>query len=349
MDNLRQGASTTVRAEVQTDVPPKLCQIDPADVPDGRGSWVLAARSGLYITLLLAVALATCVFSLRKYGIFACQANLYGSDRYLSYCNATSYGDYDHGAIWFGLEPAAVNAASNARVLFVGNSRTQFAFSSKATSEWFSSASASYYLLGFSHEENYTFEAPLLRKLHPRAKVYVVNIDSLFERSETAPGKTVMRDESARTHYEEKRQWQRIQKAVCTTVKGACGSDETIFRSRSTGTWVVTGNRFPSEPVSYNENIDNDKLASYTVLGKQFLPGLTADRICTILTVVPTVKTDIQTGKAIAAALGFNLVAPQLAGLVTFDRVHLNPESAQRWSAAFFAEAGPQIHKCLSE
>ena len=35
-----------------------------------------------------------------------------------------SYGDYDHGAIWFGLEPAADAAAANAQVLFLGNSRT---------------------------------------------------------------------------------------------------------------------------------------------------------------------------------------------------------------------------------
>jgi hypothetical protein len=61
------------------------------------------------------------------------------------------------------------------------------------------------------------------------------------------------------------------------------------------------------------------------------------------------VKTDVGTAKAIAVALGLNLVAPKLAGLATFDKVHLDPESAQRWSAAFFEDAGPQIRKCLSE
>jgi hypothetical protein len=299
--------------------------------------------------LVLAVALGAGAYSLRKYGIFSCQASGYGSDGYLSYCGATSYGDYDHGAIWFGLEPAASTAAANARVLFLGNSRTQFAFSSDATADWFSSLSESYYLLGFSHFENYTFEAPLLRKLRPRAKVYVINIDSFFERSETGPGKTVMRDESARTRYDEKRQWQRMQKAICTTFKLVCGHDEAIFRSRSTGAWLVTGNRFPSEPVSYDENIDQTRVASYTALGKQFLSELAADRACTILTIVPTVKTSIETAKAVAPALGLNLVAPRLRGLITFDGVHLDPESAQRWSAAFLEEAGPQIRKCLSE
>jgi hypothetical protein len=328
----------------------KPSQIDPVDLPGlGSGSLVLAARSGLYILLVLAVALGTGAYSLRKYGIFGCSASGYAADGYLGYCGTTSYGDYDHGAIWFGFEPAASAAATNAKVLFLGNSRTQFAFSSKSTADWFSALSESYYLLGFSHFENYTFEGPLLRKLRPRAKVYVINIDSFFERSETGPGKTVMRDESAGTRYEQKRQWQRIHKEICTTFKAVCGHDEAIFRSRSTGAWVVTGDRFTSEAVSYDEDVDRNKLASYTALGNAFLPGLSPDRACTILTIVPTVKTGVGTAKAIAGALGFNLVAPTLAGLITFDQVHLDPESAERWSAAFLQQAGPQIQKCLNE
>jgi hypothetical protein len=327
-----------------------LSQTDLADVPErGHETFVLAARSGLYILLVLAAALAAAAYSLREYSIFSCQASGYSSDRYLSYCNATSYGDYDHGAIWFGLEPAVNAAAANARVLFLGNSRTQFAFSSRATADWFSSLSESYYLLGFSHEENYTFEAPLLRKLHPRAKVYVINIDTFFERSETGPGKTVMRDESARARYEQKRQWQGIHQTVCTNFKAVCGNDEAIYRSRSMGAWLVTGNPFPGRQIFYDDVIDQNMLASYTGLGKEYLPGLTGDRACTILTIVPTVNTGLGTAKAIAGALGFQLVAPRLAGLVTFDPIHLDPESAQRWSAAFFEEAGPQIRKCLSE
>ncbi len=331
-------------------VPTRPPQIDPTDVLGrGRGSFVLAARSGLYTFLVLAVALGFGAYSLRKYLIFSCPASGYASDGYLGYCGATSYGDYDHGAIWFGLEPAATAAAANAQVLFLGNSRMQFGFSSEATADWFSSLSASYYLLGFSHNENYTFEAPLLRKLRPRAKVYVINIDLFFERSESGPGKTVMRDESARTRYEQKRQWQRIHKAICTTYKAVCGHEATYFRSRSAGAWLVAGGRFTSEPVSYDEDIDQNTLASYTTLGNEFLPSLSVDRACTILTVVPTVKTGVGTAKAIAATLGLNLVAPRLAGLITFDRSHLDPESAQRWSAAFLEEAGPQIRKCLNE
>jgi hypothetical protein len=320
------------------------------DVPARRwGRFVLAARSGLYILLVLAVVLGAGAYSLRRHGIFSCSASGYGSDGYLSYCNATGYGDYDHGAIWFGLEPAASGAAASAQVLFLGNSRTEFAFSSEATADWFSSRSMTYYLLGFSHDENYTFEAPLLRKIRPKASVYVINIDSFFQRSETGPGKTVMRDESAKNRYEEKREWQSIHKAICTAFKAVCGSEGAFFRSRSVGAWTVTGGPFPSEPVSYNNDIDQDALATYTELGSKFLGGLFADRECTILTIVPTVNTRIGTAKATAAALGLKLVAPSLTGLVTFDQVHLDPQSAQIWSSAFLEQAGPQIQRCLSE
>jgi hypothetical protein len=322
----------------------------PIEAPRGRRRiFLLVARSGLYTLLVLAVAVSSGAYSLRKYGIFSCQASGYASDGYLSYCGATSYGDYDHGAVWFNLEPAASAAASRAQALFLGNSRTQFAFSSKATADWFSSFSESYYLLGFSHFENYTFELPLLRKLHPDAKVYVINIDSFFEHSETGPGKTVMRDESARTHYEQKRHWQNIHKPFCRAFSSICGHDEAIFRSRSTGAWLVTGDRFTSEPVSYDEKIDPHMAASYSALGKEFLPGLTADPACTILTIIPAVNTGIGTARVTGAALGRKLVTPELAGLITFDGFHLDPKSAQRWSAAFFEEAGPQIRKCLSE
>jgi hypothetical protein len=328
----------------------ELSEIDPIGVPRrARGSFAFVARAGLYTLLVLAVTLGAGAYSLRTSGVFSCSASGYGSDGYLGYCGATSYGDYDHGAFWLGLEPAAITNAASAQVLFLGNSRTQFGFSSKATADWFSSHSESYYLLGFSHFENYTFEWPLLRKLHPQAKVYVINIDSFFEQSETGPGKSVMQDESAKTRYEEKRQWQGIHKALCGKLKIVCGRNEAIFRSKSTGAWFVTGDRFTSAPVSYDDEIDQKKLADYVAAGEKFLPGLSVDRTCTILTILPAVNTDVGTARAIASALDRPFVAPSVPGLMTFDGYHLDSGSAQRWSAAFLREAGPQIQKCLNE
>ena len=79
-----------------------------------------------------------------------------------------NYGDYEHGAFWFGLEPA-LDFASKADVLFLGNSRMQKAFSTTASADWFSAASAKYYLMGFSYGEHVSFAEMLLDKMHPQA------------------------------------------------------------------------------------------------------------------------------------------------------------------------------------
>ena len=87
----------------------------------------------------------------------------------------------------------------------------------------------------------------------------------------------------------------------------------------------MTGGRFTSEPVSYDDDIDQKMVASYTALGNEFLPSLSVDRACTILTIVPTVKTGVGTAKAIAAALGKHLVAPKVDGIDDIRQVPPRP------------------------
>jgi hypothetical protein len=307
------------------------------------------ARPGAYIVIILVVVLGTFVYSLRINGIFACQSAGYDTDRYAAYCQATKYGDYDHGAFWFDLEPEASTAATNAEVLFLGNSRMQFGFSSEAVSDWFSSRTVRYFLLGFSHHGNYNFTAPLLDKLSPQAKVYVVNLDLFFEPEMSQPANVVTRDSTAKGRYEQKRGWQRIHKPFCESLPAICGDEIAFFRSRATGDWLVRGGQFESEPVSYDDQVDQGVLKTYIAVGTEFLAQLPVGRECVILTMVPTPTTGAETMKAVAAALGATLVAPKLEGLITFDGSHLDEPSRQRWSAAFVEAAGPQIQTCLDK
>jgi hypothetical protein len=309
----------------------------------------LVARSGAYILIILTVVLGAGVYGFRERSVFNCQASGYGSDGYLAYCGAAGFGDYDYGAFWFGLEPAAVDAATNAEVLFLGDSRMQFGLSTGAIDDWFKSFAVRFYLLGFAYNGNYKFAAPLVRKLGPTPKVYVINLDVFFEQSETAPARAVMRDGAARTQYERKREWQGIHKPLCGSRPAICGDEAAFFRSRATGAWVVTGGQFESKPVSYNQNVDQRVVDGYATAGSEFLSNLTVARDCQILTMIPTVDTGMGTARAIALALGRTLIAPELAGLNTFDASHLDQQSAQRWSTAFIAAAGPHIRKCLTE
>lgn len=148
--------------------------------PD-RLAWHRKTVPALF-SLLIALAFGgTFVYKVRFDGIFACPASGYGSNAYLSDCTARTYGDYDHGAFWFGLEPQARRAAAEADVLIIGSSRLQFAFSGKATANWFSALGIRPYLLGFSSSETVVFFEPLLAKIRPRAKVYVINVDRFFD------------------------------------------------------------------------------------------------------------------------------------------------------------------------
>lgn len=321
-------------------------------------SLFLTARSGAYILIVLAVLLAAWPYSFRAHSIFVCQAPGHGSDEYIAYCQTTAYGDYDYGAFWFGMEPEATNAAANAQVVFLGNSRMQFGLSTKATADWFSSLPATYYLLGFAYNVTYRFEEQLLRKLRPKAKAYVINLDLFFEQADSLPAKAVMLDGEARSRYERKRQWQVIQEAVCVRHPSICANKHAFLRSRATGAWRLTGGPITSDPVRYDESVDQSMVKAYIGSANEFLSNLPVGRGCVIFTIVPTGDTrfwdtlgatSMGTAKAIAEGLGHKLVAPELSGLTTFDGSHLDPQSAERWSAAFIEAAGPQIQQCLDD
>jgi len=307
-----------------------------------------ASRPALYISIILGALLAACAYKVRTDGIFACQATGYTSDRYLSYCHNSGYGDYEHGAFWFDLEPSIQNFAASAEVLFLGSSRMQLALSTRATADWFSSTSARYYLMGFGYNENAVFARELLLKLKPKAKVYVVNIERFFERSETVPAATVMRDPAARGRYELKRLWQFVHRPICQTLTVICGDQYVIFRSRETGAFSVWGlSQFKSAAVSYDQSVDQAAVQNEAAIGREFLSKLPVKRECIILTMVPYVQTKVTAVNALADALGMNLVRPDVDDLQTFDGSHLDRPSAERWSKAFLQVAAPQIRKCL--
>jgi hypothetical protein len=303
----------------------------------------------LYISVIVIAAFGAFAYQLRVESIFACTADGYGSDRYLEYCQAAGYGDYDHGAFWFGLEPLARDFAHSAQVLFLGNSRTQFGFSSSITADWFSSRAVRYYLLGFGHWEKYLFEQKLLDKLRPQAKVYVINIDNFFEPSESELDQLVMHDSGALRQYQNKRLWQLIHRPICSAVPAICGPEFAVFRMRETGAWMLIGGTFSGEPVSNDQVVDNAVVERQVKLGREFLLRLPVKPECVILTLVPTVGTQSAAARAIAEALKSNLVAPTPDALRTFDGVHLDHVSAERWSKAFFEAAGPRIQECVSQ
>jgi hypothetical protein len=310
---------------------------------------LLSRHLTVYIFVVVLAIVGAFAYKLRTSTVFACQADGYNADQYLAYCNGANYADYEHGAFAFDLEPAALNFAANADVLFLGNSHLQVAFSTVATSDWSSASRERYYLLGFSYSENMIFAELILSKIHPRARVYIINVDDFFVRSETSPMKEILHDPEARHRYEDKRFWQRVHEPICHAFTALCGNDFAIFRSRETGAFTKRTDREKVMPVSYDEDINHDVVSSDAAAAADFLSRLPRQG-CVILTTIPTVVTRIGDANAIAKALGLNLVIPgNLEGLQTYDGSHLDRPSAERWSQAFFKIAGPKILSCIQK
>jgi hypothetical protein len=309
-------------------------------------------RPVAYILIVLCAVGAGYISTLWD-GIFNCQANGYAPDGFVAECSAPAYGDYEHGAFWFDLEPAAVDAATRAQVLFLGDSRVQVGFNTAATSNWFAKIAKRYYLLGFGWAENVAFTGKLLQKLKPQAKVLIINVDDFFEQNETPPARMVMRDPGALLHYEKKRFWQTPHRLICSRIPALCGTSYVVFRARGTGGYEIHGDHdakghwYRSAPVSYVRSVDQEKAARYIASGMNFISHASVGKQCMIATIIPYPGTKIGTAKAVAAGLGLNFIAPELDGLETFDASHLDRTSAERWTDAFYAAAGPQIRKCL--
>jgi hypothetical protein len=312
-------------------------------------------RSGLYILAVLAAMIGAFVFHMREAGIFACPATAYGGNHYLGYCQGSAYGDYDHGAVWFGLEPGVREAAAAADVLFLGNSRLQFGFSAPALGQWFADAGARYYLLGFSHNETAKFTEPLLADLQPKARAYVINVDKFFFERESPPADEVMHDPGVLARYTAKRVWQAPHWLLCGALPALCGNEISFYRQRDTGEWSYDGSNGIVSKVIEDDRTHytggDPKLMSAVAANARsfeaFLDGLGVPKDCVVLTYVPSTENNRRLANAIAASLDLDLIAPKGEGLRTIDGSHLDRESAQIFTTDFLAQAGPRLAQCL--
>ncbi|MER2507683.1 MAG: hypothetical protein ABTQ27_02865 [Amaricoccus sp.] len=323
---------------------------------DDKGA--AATRPGfllVYILVIFAAMLGASLYHLRHAGILSCPATGYDDTHYLAYCHGDAYGDYDHGAVWFGLEPGVRETAAGADVLFVGNSRLEFGFSSAAIEHWAAANDLAYYLLGFSYTENSAFLGPLLDGLKPSAEAYVINLDQFFMDKASPPGAEVMFGGGSLGRYEGKRDWQGPHRLLCGALPILCGEAVSYYRDRANGQWSHEGTwRTDKDVALLATGIDGElpvdvaSLDRAREIGAAFIDKLGVPRDCVVLTYVPTRENKRATADALATSLGFELVSPRLDDLRTFDGSHLDPASAERFAAAFLEVAGPRLAACAN-
>lgn len=283
-----------------------------------------------------------------------CAAGGYSSDHYMAYCGTTQYGDYEHGAFWYGLETDIIKAARSADALFLGNSRTQFAFSTSAIKKGFEALHSQYYLFGFGFDAQSSLPLALMQRHNIHPKALIINADPFFSGYDTPYSKKLFSgdDDNNQWEYKSKRTVQALHQWVCnhdTPIISQlfCGNNETLFRARSDGSWDT---QFfgQSQKLPVKESDDLVKtLAQATHIGHQFLTQITTPSECVIITTTPQSATPKAFAEQLATNLSLPFVYPTIEGLYTIDGSHLNPDSAERWSSAFMHLAEPLLAKCF--
>ena len=279
-----------------------------------------------------------------------------GQERFLAYCASAKYADYEHGALYYGTERAAEDGIRDAEVLFLGNSRMQVAFSTKAVRSYFAARKVRHFVLGWGYGEWSGFSLATLKRHHATPVLVVINADPFFSDELSGPAQEALKGESAYLwRLTLKMLFQRLHPALCW-VPGLCPeSGSSIFRSARDGQWDWIGPyaRDRSVPMDNSERkpVLPEAVAEAAGIGEAFLSEIGIDRRCVLLTGVPTSTRAVDApglAKAIADRLRIRSIFPPEDGLSTVDKGHLNLASAERYSGEFVEEMTPILDECLA-
>jgi hypothetical protein len=294
------------------------------------------------------------IFVLGPDAMLGCDPRGVDATHYMAYCNVRSFTEYDLGAHYFGLEPAAIKSMQAADVLFVGDSRTGHTFSSKATQDFMERLHATYYIMGFGYEASSTAALSLIEKYQLRPKLMIVNADPFFTNDFREVRERILSGRyDIYLEYFFKKQFQRLQASLCSRNERFCGHALTVYRSVVNGAWDVR--QFAAlHPGSKNPKIviEDDKNRSSEIpealkAGREFIEHVSIAPGCLIVTSVPSPHSTQDLAKAVAAELDAPYIAPEIAGLRTFDDSHLTMEDSERWSSEMLRQASDQIRRCL--
>jgi hypothetical protein len=301
------------------------------------------------VTMLAAMAVAWIVAFVFPYmqAVVSCQRSN-ESGTFLAYCRNERFASYEHAAYYFGLEPRAVDALDRSDVLMLGNSRTNIAFSTDAVDAYFSSKKIKYYIFGFGYAEQSVFPLKVLDRLHKKVRVLIINTDPFFSNFTSSAGRELDASDAWLRGWAKKISAKLVlpvcAHASCTVMNYG------IYRRVDTGRWFITQGKGKSMDGKIPKKMMDSPSASQINIVENFIRRTNASPECVIFTAVPNLWLDASKFTvALAASIKANAIVPRLADLASPDESHLDQPSAERWSAAFLAEAGPIIERCLGK
>jgi hypothetical protein len=313
-----------------------------------------------YVAIFAATAFVSALVTpvaVMTFDNFACRTQPHGSDEFLAYCRSLGYVDYEHGALYYGLEPKVRESIRAAQVLFLGNSRLQAAFAANAVREYFRARGIRYFFMGFGYGGASAFELPVMERSRASPKLIVINADQFFVKPNalSQPAKDAI---EGRPGYlwrlMLKMAFQRVHHIICRAVPLCPESEPSIFRSATDGQWNWVGPYIEEREVPVDqeikERLPQDHIERAKIIGEMFLNRIGLDRRCVVFTGIPTSGLNsTKIAEVLATGLQTRFLAPKIDGLATLDGGHLNSRSAELWSAAFLEALTPIVNECLGQ
>jgi len=139
-------------------------------VGEGSGLDTMTKKRGwkAYVAVFVAIAFASSVATslmMMMFQNFNCRTP-HDPDDFLAYCRSLGFVDYEHGALYYGLEPKVRDSIRTAQVLFLGSSRVQAAFAANALRKYFKARGIRYFVMGFGYGEASAFGQPVMERSH---------------------------------------------------------------------------------------------------------------------------------------------------------------------------------------
>jgi len=313
-----------------------------------------------YVAIFAAMAFVSAVVTpvaVMTFDNLACRTPPGGSDDFLAYCRSLGYVDYEHGALYYGLEPKVRESIRTAQVLFLGSSRIQAALAANAAREYFRARGIRYFVMGFGYGEVSAFEQPVMERSGASPNLIVINADPFFVPPNvlSQPAKDAIEGGPGYLwRLMSKMAFQRVHRIICRAVPLCPESEPSIFRSATDGQWNWVGPYIEEREVPVDQEI-KERLSQFEIerakpIGEMFLNRIGLDRRCVVFTGTPnSALNSIEVAEVLATALHTRFLAPKIDGLGTIDGGHLNSRSAELWSAAFLEALTPIVNECLGQ
>jgi hypothetical protein len=310
-------------------------------------------KKSYLVTLLLAFVVAWPVAGIVRgiYRTVPCRLDLYTQTNYLASCEDFGFGDLEHQAFYHGLYQTD-RRLREADVIFLGDSRVQYAFSRDNVASFFADNRAKFFVAAFGYTEGWLFPTAVLERHNVRPAVLVVNVAPFFNLTldgiefggTSGPAKYVL-EHPINSYFDALMMEAAVRffAAICPT----CGWKPVTMRREATGQWdwhsfdpgIGTG----QWEVQERTTITDDGLRRWGDAAEPQARKLlaAASARCVVFTQVPH-NGPIGNGafaRELGARLDIKVILPKVDGLRTLDPYwHLDQASSVKWSDAFLQE-----------